>query len=235
MTETKLFDTPQLVAESAARQTILILQSAVEKNGQAVWVLAGGSSPMAAYQIIAAGSQDDLDWSKVTVLIGDERCVPPGHVDSNWGAISKVLLTGSETSKATQLVPQTDLSPEEAAINYSRQIQDDAINSFDVVWLGVGEDGHTLSLFPENPGFFDETDELVIAVHDSPKPPSDRISLSLSSMKMTKNAFIFAVGAGKKDALTKVRSGENLPIGVVAKNIENTGGIVTWLYDQAAS
>ena len=185
------------VAQHAADHAVRTLRAAVHERGHAFWVLAGGTSPMAAYRVIAARNDDDLDWSKVTVAVGDERCVPLDHTDSNWGEISRALLQGSRTSAIRTLVPRAHMGAEEGAEDYARQITtvlgDDAARRPDLVWLGVGEDGHTLSLFPGR-AEIGERDALVIPIHDSPKPPADRITLSLGAVAGARQLVVFAVG-----------------------------------------
>jgi 6-phosphogluconolactonase len=232
------FNTPAEVAEAAVLDAVTTLNSAIDENGSAVWVLAGGSSPTAAYKAIAANHQKSVDWSKVTVLIGDERCVPTSDPDSNWGQISQVLFDSSGTSKIQKLQPETDYEPEEAARRYASDIDAlpktaDGCPRLDLVWLGVGEDGHTLSLFPGHPDNV-PTDALVIPVYNSPKPPANRITISTHGLNGTAKAVIFAVGAAKREALSEAIKYGQLPVAQVASSIEKRGGEVAWLFDQAA-
>lgn len=236
MINKEVFSNVNDVAEKAAEDAIHTLSESINRYGKATWVLAGGSSPMTAYQIIANKYSHSLDWSKVTVLIGDERCVPLDHTDSNWGAIVKVLFSGTNISKALQLVPKAYIGAEDGAQDYSEQIRiicGDTPN-FDLLWLGVGEDGHTLSLFPNHPGLNDATD-IVIPIYDSPKPPLERITLSIASATAAKKLVIFATGAAKRDALRQLnKAPASLPIGQIAQSTEENGGEVLWLYDSEA-
>lgn len=102
------------------------------------------------------------------------------------------------------------------------------------MWLGVGEDGHTLSLFPEHPGFTQTSTQLVIPITHYPKPPSDRITLSRHATSGIENCLIFAVGSGKKAALVEAFQEEKLPIFTVAADIQTAGGNVEWMLDEAA-
>ncbi len=234
MTEIRNYTTAEEVAQAAAENAVEILQSAAETKEDVYWVLAGGSSPMLAYEKLIKDFSAAVDWSKVTVLIGDERMVPFTDTDSNFGTIMALFDKDPELSKLKRIVPDTSLSPEDAAYDYAQKIASENIGEFDLVWVGVGEDGHTLSLFPNNPGFIESSDEWVIAIHDSPKPPSDRISLSLKALEYVDELVIFAVGAAKQDALEEARLNGQLPIAVVAETVETNGGEVRWLYDEAA-
>lgn len=235
MTEIRNYDTPEEVAKAAAENAIEILRLAIEQRGSASWVLAGGTSPILAYKQLALTDDfDTVDWSKVTILIGDERFVSLDHPDSNWGSIIKLFDKNEELSKVRCLIPTIHQTAEESAVDYALQLKTAHITKFDLVWIGVGEDGHTLSLFPENPGFTEPTDDWMIAVHNSPKAPSDRFTLSLKAMEHVDELVIFAVGAAKQKALKQARLKRNLPIAIVADTVEISGGEVRWLYDDAA-
>lgn len=238
MPEIQKVTTPMDAANAAVLDAIASLSIAIEERGQATWVLAGGSSPMAAYRLLVSDYAEAIDWSKVTVVIGDERSVLVDDPDSNWGQIGSVLFSDGPTASMIQLRPEVELSAEDAARRYEevlRHLPADAagVPLFDLVWLGVGEDGHTLSLFPGHPDFM-PTEHLVIPIHNSPKPPATRITLTLHALEATSRAIIFAVGAGKKAALAEALEDGRLPIAQAATRIEQYGGYVTWLFDQAA-
>jgi 6-phosphogluconolactonase len=234
MTEIRNYDTPTLVAKAAAENAVEILSSAIETNGQAFWVLAGGTSPMAAYRELVKEYADTLDWGKVTVLIGDERFVAYDHPDSNWGAIMKIFDGHEAFAPMIRIAPDILATVELTAESYESQIIGLGIERFDLVWLGVGEDGHTLSLFPGNDAFTTVTASWVVPVHDSPKPPSERISLSLTALQYVSELVIFATGANKKGILRTARLKGGVPISVAAEVAETSGGEVRWLYDDAA-
>ena len=234
MTEIRNYKTVEEVAQAAAENAIEILQLAIEAKGNASWVLAGGTSPMLAYKKIVKDFYDALDWSKVTILVGDERMVALSHKDSNYGSILALFDKSAELSKVKRIVPNTSLDVMLAAKDYADKIAADNIIEFDLVWLGVGEDGHTLSLFPGNSALTEPTDAWVVPVYDSPKPPSERISLSLKALEYVDELVIFAVGAAKQDALKTARLKGSLPISVVSDVVEMNNGEVRWLYDEAA-
>ncbi len=235
----KQFPLASDVAAEAAHSAVATLGDAIARHGRAVWVLAGGSSPMAAYRILGTDYVSSVDWSKVTVLIGDERSVPVDHPDSNWGQIAPALFDNPAFTEMEQLRPASELDAEEAARLYANVVAAlpttaSGAPRLDLVWLGVGEDGHTLSLFPGHPDFR-PVEELVIPVYDSPKPPPTRITLTLKALDGAQNTVIFATGAGKRDSLTAALSEGALPIAVVAAHVVANGGSVDWLFDEAAS
>lgn len=227
------------VAKAAASDAALRLRSAIAERGSAVWVIAGGSSPMAAYRMLAEHHAHAVDWSRVSVIIGDERMVPLTDAASNLGAIMPVLLADPRMAAMTVLCPQVESDEVTAAAAYARALRglSDAVGAapvIDLVWLGVGEDGHTLSLFPGHPDFV-PTAELVVPVRDSPKPPAVRITLTRAALDHARRVVIFATGAGKRAALAQALSEGMLPIARVAEHARGVGAEVTWLFDAAAS
>lgn len=234
MTEIRNYATADLVAKAAAENAVEILNKAIEENGKAYWVLAGGSSPTAAYKELTRNYSIAVDWSKVTVFIGDERFVPLADKESNLGTIIALFDTNEAFSKMVRIAPEILQTVALTAHSYDSKITSLAIDRFDLVWLGVGEDGHTLSLFPGNPGFTEAATELVIPIYASPKPPSERISLSLKALENVAELVIFATGASKSGVLKTARLTGGVPIAVAAEVAEMNGAEVRWLYDDAA-
>ena len=223
------YQTAAKLAGEAADQTVKVLKAALDTEHQAVWVLAGGSTPALAYQILAANYANAIDWSKVIVLMGDERIVSLTHKDSNWGQVSPYL-DALGVSDENRLVPYVEGGAEGAAADYDQLLRQ--LPRLDVVWLGIGEDGHTLSLFP---GRESNPNSLAMPVHNSPKPPADRVSLTLAALQKAKTCFILAAGEGKAPVIEKVLKGdESLPIAQAAQVVTQSGGTVRWLLDAAA-
>lgn len=234
MSTVHTFDDKETLAHSAAEQAVAILRNAIDATGHASWVLAGGSTPLAAYAIVAGSYATAIDWTKVTLLLGDERIGDPEGEFNNWHAIMKVL----GNLPARKLGPQANLTAEDAAKDYAQYLNilpkaSNGLPQLDLLWLGVGNDGHTLSIFPNHPGLFPSSD-LVIPIHDSPKPPRDRISLSLRAMQGVQNAMILASGSDKYDAVQGALSGNNSPIALAVSIIETHEGKVSWFVDKTA-
>lgn len=234
MTEIRNYDTASLVAKAAAENAVEILTEAIQLKGHAYWVLAGGSSPIAAYKELIKNHAADLDWSNVTVLMGDERYVSFSDKDSNWGSIIALFDASPELSKVKRVSPDMLATVEATALAYDATLKALNIDRFDLVWIGVGEDGHTLSLFPGNESFLTATEQWVVPVKDAPKPPSERISLSLKALEYVAELVIFATGAAKRNILRAARLKGGLPVSAVAEIAELSGGEVRWLYDDAA-
>lgn len=228
-----VFDTREELASAAAQRAVDILRTAIDTYGKATWVLAGGTAPLAAYQVIATSHSDSLDWSHVTVMVGDERISQPS--DSNWQAADTIL----NRLPTRKFVPRIDLSPEEAAIDYERNLgilpkADGGFPRLDLLWLGVGEDGHTLSLFPNHPSIF-PSNKLIIPVSDAPKPPRNRISLSLRALQGVQSAMIITTGPNKRSVVRGALAGNNSPIALASSIITTHNGDVAWYVDKDAA
>lgn len=229
-------DSDGLVSQVAS-QTIALIKSTIELNGSCTWVLAGGSTPVMIYRHIARNLLSNVDWTKVTILIGDERMVPADSAESNWHQAEQELL--HYIPEANLLRPPTARSLPEAVDHYRSTVEQlpaspDGYPIFDIVWLGVGEDGHTLSLFPDSPVSQDLA-SLVLAIEDSPKPPSQRLTLGLSALKGTKNLMIIASGETKANAISRATKSQSLPVSKAVRIVENSGGNAIWQLDEAAA
>jgi 6-phosphogluconolactonase len=228
------------VAETAASMLAEDVAAAVALRGRAVWVAAGGGTPAAAYEILAEWYATSVRWAEVTIAMGDERCVPLEDPESNWGQLAKALLDRLTDGAPRLLVPRTELTAEAAAADYQSRLarldrSSAGLPRLDHVWIGLGEDGHTLSLFPGRLAEL-RSHELVVAVHDSPKPPPDRVSLTLEALKGAIHCLVLATGAGKREIVGRALDEDAaLPVVAAMQAVEGAGGTVTWLLDEAAA
>jgi len=199
-----VFDDAETVATQAAQRILHAASRAITERGLFRMVLAGGSTPEATYRLLVDA---DTDWSRWHFYFGDERCLPVDDTERNS------LMAGHAWLDAVP-VPAGNIHPipaelgAEAAAGKYRAVVRDAL-PFDLVLLGIGEDGHTASLFP---GQQHPADELVHAVRDAPKPPPDRVSLSAKALNDARQVLILATGAGKQPAVRAWRAGEQLPV-----------------------
>ena len=227
-------------AEAAARRAIADLEAATEAHGSATWVLTGGGTPLGAYRRLAAHDlRGGVEWERVRVAIGDERSVPADDPECNWTQAARALLDHVPIPDHHRLPIGCDQPPEQAAAGYEAALRGlpaaaAGVPRLEVVWLGVGEDGHTLSLFPGHPALA-VADRLVVAVHGAPKPPPDRVSLTLAALAGVERLVVLAAGAGKAAAVADARAGVDLPVTRAVAAVEAAGGTVTWLLDRAAA
>lgn len=174
-------------------------------------VLSGGSTPRPLY---AAAVGLDTDWSRWHVYFADERCLPRGRAERN-DLMARQTWLDRVPIPAGQIHPiPGELGPEAAAEAYRRTLA--SVGPFDLVLLGLGEDGHTASLFPgHDPGAAPGA-PTVLAVIDAPKPPPQRVSLSAARLADARAVEVLASGAEKADAVRRLRDGDALPIRAVA-------------------
>lgn len=212
MPEFTVLPTAEDVAAAAASDICEAL-----REGARTLVLAGGTTPRRCYELL---SNLEVAWGRVTVLFGDERCVHPDHPDSNYRMAKDALL--GKVAPATVYRMPAELGPEEGASVYGHVVS--AASPLDLVTLGVGEDGHTASLFPGHPAL--AAGGFAIGIRDSPKPPPQRVTLTLGALQSARRVIILATGAGKADAVAKAKRGE-VPSGMIAH--------ARWLIDRAAA
>ena len=167
-------------------------------------MLAGGSTPRGAYELLA---KRDLAWGRATVFFGDERCVPPFDAESNYELARRALLQHVAPASIHRMA--AELGPEEAAARYEALV---AAAPMDLVLLGIGPDGHTASLFPGNAALGAST--YVVAVHGAPKPPSDRVTLTLRALREARRVIVLVAGRDKADAVRRAMAGE-VPAGMI--------------------
>lgn len=210
----------------AVLQTIDKLSGAIKSNGEAVWVLAGGTSPLESYRLIVDEYSDALDWSRVAAIIGDERMVDFDSSDSNIGTIWRIFQQNQKTSKMKFIIPKLDILVNESAKDYARRIR--KFDEITVMWVGIGEDAHTLSIFPgDETAFLDKN--LVADIYNAPKKPPTRITVTAEFMKKVENLFIFASGETKQNALETSFADKNTPVYRVAKIVYENQRNVSWL------
>jgi 6-phosphogluconolactonase len=188
-------------------------------------MLSGGGTAAACYRALAA--RDGVAWTGVDVFLGDERCVPPGDPDSNHRMVTETLLDRIGPVRSDH--PMYSSGPPGAAADAYQALLA-ALPRPDLVHLGLGPDGHCASLFPGS-AILDDTDpdHLVVADRDpSGTNPHDRITLTYSGIARAKRIVVTVSGPSKRDALARIRSGEDLPAGRV------TGDDILWLADSDA-
>lgn len=220
----KVYKTPEDVARAVTDYLFQQIENCVSRKGRCNVVLPGGTTPARCLELLA---EKPLTWHKIHWYPGDERCYPVGHAERNDTMITEKLFSqkahASDNTCVQNLhVIPAELGPEKGAEKYA-----DAINSItclDIVVLGMGEDGHTASLFPGNIALEDQRS--VVPVYQAPKPPAERISIGLNKLQNAGECIVIATGSNKREALTKLNAGALLPVARVKPD--------TWFLDQDA-
>jgi 6-phosphogluconolactonase len=200
----RVFPTAEAVANAAAQWVAEQAQSAIKQSGRFNLVAAGGTTPIKCYEQLKTMQQD---WEFWQIFMGDERCLPKNDPERNSMALwNHWLHFGKIPSEAIHFIP-TELGPDKAAERYEAVVQ--PIDWFDVTMLGMGEDGHTASLFP---GHVYPEGRAVVIERNSPKPPPERVSLSYERLSQSRQVLKLITGNTKQAAVAKWLSGEDLPI-----------------------
>ncbi len=207
------------VAQAAAAYLFQQITSCVAERGLCHVVLPGGSTPARCLQLLA---EKPLPWENIHWYPGDERCYPVGHAERNDTMMSNKLFSQQKNVSENFHAIPAELGPEQGAEDYAALL--DATDGMDIVVLGMGEDGHTASLFPGNAALEDRRS--AVPVYDAPKPPSERISISLNTLRKAGERIIIATGDNKREALTKLKEGKVLPVAMVEPDV--------WFLDEAA-
>jgi 6-phosphogluconolactonase len=211
---------PELSAEEIARA----LERAVRARGRASFCLAGGTTPRACYERLA--NEAAIPWPEVSIYFGDERCVAPDHPDSNYRmALASLLERVAISAENVHRMPAELADRDAAAREYDKVVPE----ALDVLVLGIGEDGHTASLFPGSSAL-DETRARVLPVI-GPKPPPERLTLTPLPLRAAREVFVLAAGSGKADAVARALEGE-LDIHACPAQLVRDA---VWLMDHAAA
>ena len=201
-------DSAAAVAAEAARRILTAAERSIAARGRFHLVLAGGRTPLAAYTLLV---DRPAEWERWHIFLGDERCLPATDPERNSVAAGRAFLDRVPIPSANRHLIAAERGAEVAATAYELEIA--PFLPFDLVLLGMGEDGHTASLFP---GREIPLGHLVIPIHGSPKPPPDRVSLTQQALAASRDLLFVITGAGKRAALDAWRLGADLPVARVA-------------------
>lgn len=201
------FDTADQVAAAAYQQIIDAAHLAIADHGTFKLVLAGGTTPQKVYRLLADAN---VDWAKWIIYYGDERCLPVGHPDRNNVLAEQAFLNKVSIPSEQIFTIAAETDPVTAAQDY-QPIVANAL-PFDMVLLGLGEDGHTASLFPNH---VHNENELTHPVFNSPKPPSERVSVSAKALSDTTHLVFLVTGENKQDIVKAWLAGADLPIATI--------------------
>jgi 6-phosphogluconolactonase len=198
--------------EQATAQAILhAARQAIRQRGAFHIVLAGGTTPRKVYGLLR---KTDTNWAAWHIYFGDERCLPPDHTERNSCMAAQIWLDEVDIPRKQIHPIPAEHGAEIAASSYAKTIN--GIELFDLVLLGLGEDGHTASLFPEHEWGEAAGAPAVLAVHNAPKPPPDRVSLSALRLSAACQVMFLVTGEAKRQAVKNWRNGVSIPASAIA-------------------
>jgi 6-phosphogluconolactonase len=224
------------VAREAAARIAKSLREAIKSRGKATIALSGGDTPKQTYQRLA--EESDVDWAALEVFWVDERACPPTDDRSNYRWAKECLIDRAKipaTHVHRMRADEADL--EKAAREYEEVLRSrvpvgqGGVPSFDVMVLGVGDDGHTASLFPGQ-ATVDITDRLVVAVAKSEREA--RLTVTAAVIEQSRTVFVLAVGSKKTAALERVWAVSGSLRDTPARVIRNVRGSIHWIIDKSA-
>jgi len=232
MADVQVYPDAKSLARAAAEHFVVLAEKAVAARGQFNVALAGGSTPRATYALLPDGEfAAKVDWPRVHVFWGDERCVPPDHRDSNYRMARETLLDKVPILPHNVHRMRGELHPQRAAAAYQAEME--AIlgpdGRLDLILLGIGTDGHTASLFPGTAAL-EEREQSVVAVYVE-RLHAWRLTLTLPAINAARHVLFLVSGAVKTETLARVWAGERLPAALVHRS----PGRLTWMVDRDAA
>lgn len=235
--EVKIVPDNAALNRAAAQEFARLAESAVSARGRFSVALSGGNTPRAVYALLAEQYQTTLAWDKIHIFFGDERNVPPGHPDSNYRMANEALLSKVVIPPGNIHRIQAELGPEAAVKDYQLQLKaffhlTDDWPRFDLIFLGLGDDGHTASLFPGSQAL--EESSLTVISNWVEKLQSFRITLTFPVLNHAAEVLFLVSGAAKADILKDVIQ----PPGAnkyPSQRVHPEKGRLLWLADQEAA
>jgi 6-phosphogluconolactonase len=236
--EVRIFEDPEELSRAAAALFVQQAARSIAERGRFLFALNGGSTPTRLFQLLATDFCNEIDWSTAHVFWGDERCVPPDDPGSSYGQARDVLLSRISIPDSNIHRIPGELGPVEASKEYSLILGEFASQPFewprfDLVHLGMGEDGHTASLFPGSPVDVSAR-TLPVNAHYQDRP-ANRVTLTPIVFNSARLIVFMATGEKKAQTLAEVLSDRYNPDLYPAQRIQPNDGKLMWLVDEAAA
>ena len=217
----------------------LVDKLAESEDAPLFWALSGGSTPKLLFQLLAEEYKDKIDWSRLHFFWGDDRMVPYDDPESNFGEVKNLLFDHVPVIEEQIHPVPTDLEPEEAARAYAETISSllpqnsDGLPIFDLNMLGMGADGHTASIFPDNMELL--TDQRICAVATHPESGQLRVTLTGPVINASDEVIFLITGNSKTLRVAQIINREQQAVHFPAAHINPTSGRLHWFLDQAAA
>jgi 6-phosphogluconolactonase len=227
----QLFPDLPALSQAAAQLFIACAEQAIAARGRFLVALSGGGTPTAAYRLLAAAP---IRWPRVHVFWGDERCVPVSDPGNSYAQAREVLLAHVPIPADNVHRVESELEPAAAARTYAATLRRFGVPwpRFDLILLGMGDDGHTASLFPNSP--VDESEPVIAVTAHYQDRPANRVSLTPRVINDARQVVFLVSGQSKSETLAGVLMGEYHPEVLPAQRIRPRDGTLTWLVDAAA-
>lgn len=235
--DARIFPDVHLLSQAAAHESVSVIEAAAREKGLCSICLSGGTTPAKLYTLWATAYRDKLPWNQIHFFWGDERYVSPENSLSNYRmALGTMLCLLPIPAQNVHRMPTTLPLPEDAAEKYEavlREFFGKQPPAFDLLLLGVGEEGHTASLFPGSPAL-NENKRWVVPVRVPAEPPQ-RLTLTLPVLNRSRNVFFLVAGANKRQVIEALRKEPAESVSAYPAGRIRPQGRLTWLLDQAAA
>lgn len=234
----RIFKDSEKLSHHAARLFVEQSAQATKERGRFLAALNGGSTPARLLQLLATEYHDEVNWGAVHVFWGDERCVPQDEPGSSYGQARDMLLSHVSIPDSNIHRVKGELEPAEASRDYAHTLSGFAsppfeFPRFDLVYLGMGEDGHTASLFPGSP--VDVTEPTLPVTANYQDRPANRVTMTPPVFNQARLVVFMATGEKKANTLAEVLSDRYNPSLYPAQRIEPKDGPQIWLVDEDAA
>jgi 6-phosphogluconolactonase len=238
MSKIEIYPDLTALAYAVAERIVTLAGAAIEARGRFSMGLSGGSTPKPLYNLLATDEfKWRIDWPCVHVFWGDERCVPPDHPDSNYGMAYETLLKHIPEAHIYRI--HGEEAPSQAAAQYERVLreffgqQGDLTARFDLLLQGMGDDGHTASLFPDTAALREYP--WWVVENFVPKLETWRITLTPKALNAAANVIFMVAGKNKAETLRDVLNGPSMPEKYPSQIVQPSNGEVCWMVDAAAA
>ncbi|MGC2637636.1 MAG: 6-phosphogluconolactonase [Acidobacteriaceae bacterium] len=241
--EYRVFAEQEALSRATAQHFVDGIRAAAAARGFARIAISGGGSPKPVFALLADLKEPyraAIPWDRLLIFWVDERCVPQDHPDSNFGAAKELLLSQVPLPAENVVRIEGELNPEEAAARYESAIREQfrlegaEVPIFDLVQLGMGDDGHTASLFPHT-GALEEFVRIAVANHVPQQKQSWRVTLTQPVINAARDVFFLIDGEKKADPVGRVLTGAYDPENLPSQLIQPANGRLLFLLDNAAA
>jgi 6-phosphogluconolactonase len=233
----KISGTPQQAASALAENIFLLTDRLLQKKEFVSLAVSGGTTPVLLFKELASKYSSKIPWEKIHFFWLDERCVPPSDEESNYGLTKEILLNkiSIPSNNIHRIFGENE--PEKEAFRYSREMESFLIKSIgflviDIVLLGMGTDGHTASIFPNQMQSFSSQKIAETAVHPSGQK---RITLTGRTINNASNIFFFVIGKEKSEVISSIINNKKEFEAYPAAHVKSLSGNLTWYLDNAAA
>lgn len=239
--ELRIFTEPDIMANSLSEEFYRYINQLFNQKNVVNIALSGGNTPLLFFTKLAEYNeqkQNKIDWKKIHFFWGDERCVPESHPDSNFGRANNVLFSKIEIPEKNVLKINGERDPETEAEQYAQNIirlvpKQNGVPSFDWVFLGVGTDGHTASIFPDQIGLINSEKICEVTIH--PQSKQKRITVTGKILNSAKRVTFLATGEHKQEVIKNIINKEGPYKTYPAFHIKSEIGLTDWYLDSKAS